>query len=60
MCTALTPKIGYDRAAAIAKQAFATGRTVRQVALDETELTKEELDKLLDPQSQTERGIPNA
>lgn len=58
MCTALTPAIGYDKAAAIAKHAFASGKTVREVALEETELTKEELDSLLDPKSQTERGIP--
>ena len=58
MCTALTPRIGYDRAAAIAKKAFETGKTVRQIALDETDLTKEELTNMLDPMSQTERGIP--
>ncbi|MEO8026018.1 MAG: aspartate ammonia-lyase, partial [Bryobacteraceae bacterium] len=33
MATALVPNIGYDRAAAIAKEAFETGRTVREVAL---------------------------
>lgn len=59
MCTALTPKIGYDAAAAIAKTAFKTGKTVRQVALEESGLTKDELDHLLDPRSQTEIGIPS-
>ncbi|QDU62738.1 Fumarate hydratase class II [Planctomycetes bacterium Pan216] len=59
MCTALAPKIGYDEAASIAKKAFAEGRTVREVALETTKLTKEELDHLLDPKSQTERGIPS-
>ena len=34
MCTALAPRIGYDAAAAIAKKAFASGKVVRQVALD--------------------------
>jgi len=34
MCTALAPRIGYDAAAAVAKEAYATGRTVREVALD--------------------------
>jgi len=57
MCTALTPRIGYDRAAAIAKTAFLTGKTVREVALGEKDLTKEDLDVLLDPRSQTERRI---
>ncbi|HWL93072.1 MAG TPA: class II fumarate hydratase, partial [Phycisphaerae bacterium] len=35
MCTSLAPVIGYDRAAAIAKKAYSTGKTVRQVALEE-------------------------
>jgi fumarate hydratase class II len=59
MCTALTPVIGYDKAAHIAHVAYKTGRTVRQVALDETDLTREQLDQLLDPRGQTERGIPH-
>lgn len=59
MCTALTPVIGYDQAAHIAHVAYETGKTVRQVALETTKLTKEELDHLLDPRSQTERGIPS-
>eukprot|EP01025_Chloroclados_australasicus_P027232 TRINITY_DN27019_c0_g1_i1.p3 TRINITY_DN27019_c0_g1~~TRINITY_DN27019_c0_g1_i1.p3 ORF type:complete len:133 (-),score=32.65 TRINITY_DN27019_c0_g1_i1:45-389(-) len=32
MCTSLAPVIGYDQAAAIAKEAFASGKTVRQIA----------------------------
>jgi fumarate hydratase class II len=43
MCTALAPRIGYDAAAAIAKKAFAEGRTVRQIAL---ELSKMGLDEV--------------
>ena len=58
MCTALTPAIGYDRAAAIAKKAFQTGKTVRQVAIEETELTPQQVAEMLDPRSQTEPGIP--
>jgi fumarate hydratase class II len=58
MCTALAPVIGYDRAAAIAKQAHKTGKTVREVALAEEVLPEEELRRLLDPQSMTETGIP--
>ena len=58
MCTALAPEIGYDRAAAIAKQAHETGRTVRQVALAEKVLPEEELNQLLDPRPMTEAGIP--
>jgi fumarate hydratase class II len=58
MCTALAPVIGYDRAAAIAKQAHETGKTVRQVALAEKVLPEEELNQLLDPRPMTEAGIP--
>ncbi|HET9050957.1 MAG TPA: class II fumarate hydratase [Candidatus Dormibacteraeota bacterium] len=55
--TALAPRIGYDAAAAIAKRAFATGRTVREVARDDTSLTAAELDELLDPARMTEPGL---
>ncbi len=48
-CTSLAPVIGYDRAAAIAKEAYETGQTVRQVALAKGVLPEEELDRLLDP-----------
>jgi fumarate hydratase class II len=57
LCTALVPAIGYDAAAAISKHAFASGKTVREVALEETKLSKEELDKLLDPFKMTAPGL---
>ncbi len=53
MATALSPKIGYERAAGIAKKAFAEGRTVREVALQEGILTEEELNRLLDADRMT-------
>jgi fumarate hydratase class II len=53
-CTGLAPRIGYDSAARIAKEAFASGRTVREVAREQTALTDEELDELLDPEAMTE------
>ena len=56
MCTALAPVIGYDKAAKIAKAAYETGRTVRQVALESAGLDKAKLDELLDPAMQTEPG----
>ncbi len=56
MCTSLAPKIGYDKAAAIAKEAFATGKTVRQVAKEQGVLSDAELDKALDPTSMTKPG----
>jgi fumarate hydratase class II len=54
MATALAPRIGYDAAAAIAKEAFATDRTVREVARERSGLPPDELDHLLDPRRQTE------
>ncbi len=53
MCTSLAPVIGYDRAAALAKEAFASGKTVRQVAVEQGVLPADELDRLLDPRSMT-------
>ena len=56
ICTALAPipGIGYDKAAHIAHLASESGETVKQVALRETNLTAEELDKVLEPLSMTE------
>ena len=50
--------VGYDRAAEIAKVAYASGRTVRTVALEMGILPEDELTRLLDPWPQTEPGIP--
>jgi len=47
MATALTPEIGYDRAAAIAKEAYETGRTVREVAIEKSGLSAEKIAELL-------------
>ena len=54
ICTGLVPLIGYDQAAAIAKEAAKTGQTIRQVAEARTELTPEQLDSALDPFKMTE------
>jgi fumarate hydratase class II len=48
MCTSLAPVIGYDRAAQIAKEAYQSGRTVREVALEMSGLDQKKLDELLD------------
>jgi fumarate hydratase class II len=53
MCTVLAPVIGYDQAAKIAKIAYETGRTVREVAQEISGLDRERLDALLDPRGQT-------
>ncbi len=50
--TALVPAVGYDLAAAIAKEAAATGRPLREVALARSGLDATELGRLLDPASQ--------
>ena len=55
MVTALAPRIGYDPAAAIAKQAHAEGKTIRQVCLEQGVVPEDELDALLDPRKQTGR-----
>jgi fumarate hydratase class II len=47
--TALVPEIGYDRAAEIAKVAQASGRTIREVAVELLDFTESELDQLLNP-----------
>ncbi len=59
LVTALNPVIGYELGAAVAKKAYAEGRPVKDVAREMTELTDEELDRLLDPASLTEGGIRN-
>jgi fumarate hydratase class II len=57
MCTSLAPIIGYDAAADISKVAYKTGRTVREVAREKTNLSEEELDRILDPASMTRPGL---
>ena len=57
LVTALNPVIGYELGAATAKKAYAQGRPIREVALEMTELSEEELARLLDPASLTEGGI---
>ncbi len=58
MCTSLAPIIGYDNAAAIAKEAYATGKTVREVALEKKVMPEKELARVLDPFTMTEPGVP--
>jgi len=48
MCTSLVPAIGYDKAAEIAYKAYKQNKTVREIALEENILSKEEIEKLLD------------
>ena len=55
--TTLVPHIGYDASAAIAKQAQESGKTVKQVALETTGLSPDDLDEILDPSGMTEPGL---
>jgi fumarate hydratase class II len=57
LVTALNPVIGYEKGAAVAKKAYKEGRPLKDVAREMTDLTDEELDRLLDPASLTEGGI---
>jgi fumarate hydratase class II len=53
MSTALTPVIGYEKAAAISNKAHKTGKTIREVAVEEQILPEKDLEKLLDPRKMT-------
>lgn len=57
LVTALNPIIGYAKAAEVAKAAYKQGRPIIEVAAEMTELSVEELTKLLDPAHLTEGGI---
>jgi len=57
ICTSLAPVIGYDAAAKIAKDAAKTGRTIREVAREQTTLSEADLDRILDPASMTKPGL---
>jgi fumarate hydratase class II len=58
MCTALAPEIGYEAAAKLAKEAYKSGKTVRQVAKEQKVLPEKRLAELLDPWRMTEPGGP--
>jgi fumarate hydratase class II len=56
MVTSLAPKIGYDRAAEIAKESVKTGKTVREICREKKVLPEAELARVLDPVGMTEPG----
>jgi fumarate hydratase class II len=53
LATALAPEIGYDKAADLSKEAYKTGKTIREVARERTDLSEEALDRLLDARKMT-------
>ncbi len=56
LVTALNPFIGYDQAAAVAKEALTTGRTLREIVLERKLMEAEALDRALEPLSMTKPG----
>ncbi len=57
LVTALNARIGYQQAAEIAKRAYSEGRPIIDVALEQTDLSRQELSELLDPQKLTHGGL---
>jgi fumarate hydratase class II len=57
LVTALNPVIGYNNGAAVAKEAMATGKTIKEVVVEKGLLPAEEVDKLIDARKLTEGGI---
>jgi fumarate hydratase, class II len=60
LVTALNPVIGYEKGAAIAKKAYAEGRPILDVAAEMTQMSVDELRRLLDPKTLTQGGIHGA
>jgi fumarate hydratase, class II len=58
LVTALAPKIGYEAAAKLAKEAVAKNVTVRQLVMEKGVLTGKDLDEVLDLLAMTELGVP--
>jgi fumarate hydratase, class II len=54
LATALAPVVGYDKAANISKEAYKTGKTIREIARENTELSEGQLDDLLDARKMTQ------
>jgi fumarate hydratase class II len=60
LVTALNPKIGYYKAAAIAQKAYAEGKTLKEAALESGEVTSEEFDAWVDPRKMVAKQINRA
>jgi aspartate ammonia-lyase len=58
--TAVNPHIGYETAARLAREAIVSGRSIRELCIEEGVLTKEELELILDPYEMTHPGIAGA
>ena len=58
--TALLPHLGYETASALAKEAYETGRAIRDIILDQGLLTEDEINHILSPKEMTRPGIAGA
>lgn len=58
--TALLPHLGYEVASGLAKEAYATGRAIKEIILDKGLLTEEEINHILSPAEMTKPGIAGA
>jgi fumarate hydratase class II len=57
LVTALNPVIGYQKGAEVAKEAMASGRTLKEVVVEKGYLAADEAERILDAQAMTEGGI---
>ena len=57
--TALLPHIGYEQSAMLAKEAYNTGRPIREIILEKGILTEEQLSHIMSPAQMTQPGITN-
>ena len=53
----MLPHIGYENSAMIAKEAYESGRPVREIVLEKGLVTKERMDQIMDPEEMTTPGI---
>ena len=58
--TALLPHLGYETASALAKEAYETGRAIRDIILNQGLLTEDEINHILSPKEMTRPGIAGA
>jgi fumarate hydratase class II len=56
LATALAPAVGYEQAASIAKEAAKSGKTIREIARERTDLSDEDLNRILDPEGMVQPG----
>jgi aspartate ammonia-lyase len=58
LVTVLAPYIGYNASAAVAKESVASGRSIRDIVLEQKLMAVEELNKIMQPEHLTEPGLP--